>query len=49
MAGALENTALAAWVKGCKAEHEKVVYNIAGRRAFANQQAKTSKALCSKA
>lgn len=49
MAEALENTALAAWVNGCKARREKAVYNIAGRSPFASQKTKTSKAPCSEA
>lgn len=48
-AEALENTALAAWVKGCKAGHEKAVYNTAGKRPLASRKAKASKAPCGEA
>ena len=49
MAEALENTALAAWARECKAGHEKAVYNSAGRRPFASHHAKASKAQCCEA
>ena len=49
VAEGLENTALAVCVKGWKAGHVKVVFNIAGRRPLASQQAKASTAPCSKA